>query len=216
MHFLKFRKDARIWQDKSTDDILAEVFAMYPQARGNFRFDLSEPVSSRSYCTQYETDWHFVQRLMEEEGWFSYHEQTPDGTGHVLVITDTTHHLKPVAPQGIYFHGAGTDDEVHKILHWSADRSLAPTQFTVKTDDYKAPGQQKQSSTNVLPEHGNLPSQLEVYEYTGAYTFGKQEQGNKQSRIRVEEWESSMKRFKGTVLTGRKLVYARGSSSTRE
>lgn len=197
MHFLKFRKDARIWQDKRADDILADVFSSHPQAQGNFRFELTEPVSPRSYCTQYETDWHFAQRLMEEEGWFGYYEQKEDGSGHVLVITDTTHQCKPLEPRRISFHGASTDDELQKIVHWSACRYLASSQVTARTDDYKAPHQQKQSNTAVLPEHGSLPSQLEVYEYTGAYTFSKLEQGNKQTRIRVEEWESSMKRFHG-------------------
>jgi type VI secretion system secreted protein VgrG len=197
LHFLKFRKDARVWQDKKADDILDDVFATHPQARGNFRFDLNEPASPRSYCTQYETDWHFVHRLMEEEGWYGHHEQKEDGTGHLFVITDRTDQLKPVIPRQIHFHGAGTEDEVHKIVHWSANRRLAQSQLTTRTDDYKAPNQQKERSTTVHREHGNLPSQLEVYEYTGAYTYPNQEQGDKQSRIRVEEWESSMKRFYG-------------------
>ena len=197
LHFLKFRKDARIWQDKNPDDILADVFSVHPQARGNFRFDLIEPVSPRSYCTQYETDWHFVHRLMEEEGWFSYHEQSPDGKSHRLVITDTTHRLKPVIPRHIDFHRGGTEDEINKIVHWGANRRLSSNQFATRTDDYKSPFYQKESNTTVLAEHGNRPSQLEIYEYTGAYTYARQQQGDKQSRIRVEEWESSMKRFYG-------------------
>lgn len=197
LHFLKFRKDARIWQDHKADDILAEVFQGHPQACGNFRFDLTEPVMPRSYCTQYETDWHFVHRLMEEEGWYSYHEHSADGTSHVLVITDSTYRLKPLEPQQVQFHGAGIDDELHMIAHWSASRTLTPTQLTTKTDDYKVPNGQKQCNTSVLAEYGNLPSQLEVYEYSGAYAYARQEQGDKQSRIRVEEWESSMKRFYG-------------------
>lgn len=44
-------------------------------------------------------------------------------------------------------------------------------------------------------EHGDLPGQLEVYEYTGAYTYSKQEHGDKLTRLKVEQWESSMKRF---------------------
>jgi len=44
LHFLKFRKDARIWQEKRVDDILADVFSEHTQARGNFRFELAEPV----------------------------------------------------------------------------------------------------------------------------------------------------------------------------
>jgi type VI secretion system secreted protein VgrG len=79
LHFLKHRQDARIWQDKSADAILSEVFYHHPQARGRFRFNLERPAVSRSYCTQYETDWNFVMRLMEEEGWYFYHEQEADG-----------------------------------------------------------------------------------------------------------------------------------------
>jgi type VI secretion system secreted protein VgrG len=195
LYFLKFRKDARIWQEKTADDILVDVFNEHPQAQGNFRFELAERASQRSYCTQYETDWHFVQRLMEEEGWYSYHEQKADGSGHVLVITDTTDRLKPIPQEYVQFHGAGTEDELNKILHWSAARSLASTQFTSRTDDYKAPYVPKESNTFVEAEHGALPGQLEIYEYTGAYTYSRREQGDKQSRLRVEQWESSIKRF---------------------
>jgi type VI secretion system secreted protein VgrG len=195
LHFLKFRKDARVWQDKAADEILTDVFNRHPQARGNFRFDVMEAALLRSYCTQYETDWHFVQRLMEEEGWYSYHEQNADGSGHVLVITDTTDQLKPIARERIHFHKAGTGDELQKIVHWSADRSLAASQFTAGTDDYKAPNEIKQSNTIVREEYGDLPGQLEVYEYAGAYSFSKHEQGYKQTRLRVEQWESSMKRY---------------------
>lgn len=37
LHFLRFRNDARIWQDKAADEILTDVFNMHPQARGAFR-----------------------------------------------------------------------------------------------------------------------------------------------------------------------------------
>jgi type VI secretion system secreted protein VgrG len=195
LHFLKFRKDARIWQDKTADAILSDVFNVHPQAQGNFRFEVREPACQRSYCTQYETDWNFVHRLMEEEGWYCYHEQRPDGSGHVLVITDNTDQLKPIAQDSIHFHGAGTEDELHKIVHWGAGRSLGPSKFTARTHDYKSAALSKQGSNTVDAAHGELPSQLEIYEYTGAYTYSKQEQGDKQALLRVEQSESSMKRF---------------------
>jgi type VI secretion system secreted protein VgrG len=197
LHFLKFRKDARIWQDKTADAILSDVFSGHPQAQGNFRFEVKEAALPRSYCTQYESDWHFAQRLMEEEGWFGYHEQKPDGSGHTLVVTDNTDQLKAVPQEQLHFHGAGTGDELNKIVQWSADRSLASSQLTTRTYDYKAPNEARQSNTIVQAEHGDLPAQLEVYEYTGAYTYSKQDQGDKQSRLRVEQWESSMKRYTG-------------------
>ncbi|MEO7580204.1 MAG: phage late control D family protein [Massilia sp.] len=58
-HFLKFRSDSCIWQEKRVDDILIDVFNHHPQARGNYRFDLTQVAVVRSYCTQYETDWNF-------------------------------------------------------------------------------------------------------------------------------------------------------------
>ncbi|MET3115818.1 type VI secretion system secreted protein VgrG [Undibacterium sp. GrIS 1.8] len=197
LRFLKFRQDARLWQDKTVEDILTEVFNGHSQAAGNFRFDLTEPVPPRSYCTQYETDWNFSQRLMEEEGWYSYHEQKEDGSGHTLVITDTVRNITPLATQSIAFHGAGTSDEVDKIIQWSGARSLSSSQLSTKTFDYKSPNDQKDSSVTVLPDHGDLPSQLEVYEYTGAYTYLEQTRGDKQAQVRVEEWESRIKRFVG-------------------
>ena len=195
LHFLKYRKDARIWQDKTADDILRDVFNVHPQAQGNFRFDVREPALRRSYCTQYDTDWHFAQRLMEEEGWYSYHEQQPDGSGHVMVITDSAFELKPIAQEQIHFHSGDAEDELNKITHWSADRGMAASQLTITTDDYKAPSVSKQSNTVVRAEHGDLPAQLEVYEYAGAYSYSRQENGDKQARLKVEQWESSMKRY---------------------
>lgn len=197
LYFLKFRRNARIWQDKSADDILCDVFDSHQEGQGNYRFELQEPAVVRSYCTQYESDWNFVHRLMEEEGWFCYHEQEPDGTRHVLVITDSTFNTKPIAQQTIQFHGAGTEDELNKILHWGASRYAGPSQYSASTDDYKAPRVAKQTNTAVQADHGDLPGQLEIYEYTGAYTYAEAKQGDKQARLRVEQWESSMKRFSG-------------------
>ena len=152
LHFLRFRKDARIWQDKRTEDILADVFNNHPQARGHYRFVLERTYVPRSYCTQYETDWHFAQRLMEEEGWFAHHEQREDGSGHVLVITDNTWNLPGLPRQGIAFHGAGPRDELDKILHWSASRTLSSKTWRGRSDDYKSPRMQKEAEEQVMPE----------------------------------------------------------------
>jgi len=195
LHFLKHRKDARIWQDKSADDILTEIFNHHPQARGQFRFALERDAVSRSYCTQYETDWNFVMRLMEEEGWTCYHEQQADGKDHTLVIVDTVRKLPWLTPKAIEFHHAGSDDDVDKITQWRGERQLISTTLKTVTFDYKAPHYAKDPVKLISPGHGNIPAQLEVFEYTGAYTYGLDEQGNRQARNTVEGWESKAKRF---------------------
>jgi type VI secretion system secreted protein VgrG len=200
MHFLRFRKDARIWQNKSADTILADVFGMHPQARGAFRFVLKNPLPSRSFCMQYEDDWNFVHRLMESEGLFSYFEQADDGKSHTLVITDDLYSV-PALGQAIPFYRAGTNSETDALVQWSGMRTLQSTTLATRTFDYKSPGSPanpKGTNTPTLSTQGNLPQQAEVYEYTGAYTYSKQDRGDALSQIRMEEWESRAKRFYGS------------------
>ncbi|MEO6917547.1 MAG: type VI secretion system Vgr family protein [Collimonas sp.] len=195
LHFLQYRQDARTWQDKTTEDILSDVFDQHAEARGNYRFDLRRPGPSRSYCTQYEDSWNFAARLMEEEGWYSYHEQKPDGSGHTLVITDSVHQLKPLAPEEIRFHRAGGNDEVDKITRWGGQRKLLSRQLSTVTYDYKSPNNNKTTNTYILDGHGAVPNQLEMYEYTGPYTYLERDRGDKLARIKVEAWESQAKRY---------------------
>ncbi|CAG2274292.1 ImpA family type VI secretion-associated protein [Burkholderia sola] len=79
MHILKFRRDQRIWIDKTVEDIVSDVLKQHPEARGRFRFTLSQSLPNRSYTRQSETDWNFVHRLLESEGLFGYWEQADDG-----------------------------------------------------------------------------------------------------------------------------------------
>jgi type VI secretion system secreted protein VgrG len=200
MHFLRFRKDARIWQNKSADTILADVFNLHPQARGAFRFVLKNPLPARSFCMQYEDDWNLVHRLMENEGLFGYFEQADDGKSHTLVITDDLYSV-PVLGQTISFYRAGTNSETDALVQWSGMRTLQSTTLSTRTFDYKSPGSSanpKGTNTPTLTTQGNLPQQAEVYEYTGAYTYGKQDRGDSLSKIRMEEWESRAKRFYGS------------------
>ncbi|MEZ2311768.1 type VI secretion system Vgr family protein [Paraburkholderia sp. RCC_158] len=200
MHFLRFRKDARIWQDKPADEILTDVFNMHPQAQGAFRFALRNPLPQRSFCVQYEDDWNFCHRLMETEGLFGYFEQAADGKSHTLVITDDSGSLPPLSPQTVDFYRSGTNSETDAFVQWSGTRTLQSTTLTTRTFDYKAPSSAanpKGTTVPTLTTQGDLPQQAEVYEYTGAYTYGQQDRGDHLSKVRMEEWESRAKRFHG-------------------
>ncbi|MFL9951787.1 type VI secretion system Vgr family protein [Paraburkholderia nemoris] len=200
MHFLRFRKDARIWQDKTVDEILTDVFNMHPQAKGAFRFAIGNPLPQRSFCVQCEDDWNFCQRLMETEGLFGYFEQAADGKSHTLVITDDIASLQPLSPQTVDFYRSGANSETDAFVQWSGTRTLQSTTLTTRTFDYKAPSSTADPKGTTIPTlttQGDLPQQAEVYEYTGAYTYGKQDRGDHLSKVRMEEWESRAKRFHG-------------------
>jgi type VI secretion system secreted protein VgrG len=200
MHFLKFRRDQRIWQDKAADAIITDVFNAHPQARGLFRFALLNPLPSRSYCRQDDDDWNFVHRLLESEGLYGFWRQAQDGKTHTLVITDYLAWLDQLTPETVSFYRGGTDSVTDALVQWSGTRTLQSTTLTTRTFDYKNPSTSyspKGTSVPTMPNQGALPYQAEVYEYTGAYTYSKQARGDQLSKIRMEEWESRAKRFIG-------------------
>ena len=200
MHFLHFRRDQKYWQDKPADQIISDVFNQHPQAQGMFRFALSKPLPSRSYCRQDETDWNFVHRLLESEGLYGFWQQADDGKSHTLVITDRLETLPALSPEQVKFYRAGTGSETDALVQWSGTRTLQSALLTTRTFDYKNPSTSfnpKATSVPTMANQGSLPSQMEVYEYTGGYTYAEQTRGDDLSRIRMEEWESEAKRFHG-------------------
>ncbi|BCF90791.1 type VI secretion system Vgr family protein [Paraburkholderia largidicola] len=200
MHFLKFRRDQRIWQDVSVEEIVSDVFNAHPQAQGRFQFALSRQLPTRSYCRQDEYDWNFVHRLLESEGLYGFWQQAEDGKSHTLVIADNLSSFKPTSPKTVSFYRAGANSETDALTQWSGTRTLQSALLTTRTFDYKNPAgiyNPKGTSTPTMPSQGALPAQAEVYEYTGAYTYGEQDRGDQLSRIRMEEWESRAKRFHG-------------------
>ncbi|WP_186104310.1 type VI secretion system Vgr family protein [Burkholderia gladioli] len=198
MHFLKFRHDMRYWQDQSVDAIMTDVFNAHPQANGRFQFELSKPLPPRSYCRQSESDWNFVHRLMEEEGLFGFWRQGKDGKSHTLVVTDDVHSLDEISGNPVQFYRSGTGSEADAFTQWAGTRTLQSSVHATRTFDYKAPSSAANPKGTTLPTmagQGALPGQTEVYEYTGAYTYGRQDRGEHLSQIKLEEWESRAKRF---------------------
>ncbi|KVP75369.1 type VI secretion system Vgr family protein [Burkholderia ubonensis] len=197
LHLLKFRKDARIFQDKTVEAILETVFQGHPHAVGAYRFELRTPSPARSFCVQYEDDWNFVHRLLEAEGWFYYFEHAEDGKSHTLVITDDLYSLKPLEPERVEFYRAGITRAPDALVHWSGARTLQSTSYSTRTFDYKNPETRKEKSYPTVENQGDLPQQAEVYEYTGPYTYLDEDRGNQLTKLKLEEWESRAKRFYG-------------------
>ncbi len=201
MHFLKFRRDQRIWQDKAVDQILADIFRAHPRAQSRFNFSLSKPLPPRSYCVQYEDDWNFVHRLMEEEGLFGIWKQADDGKSHSLTIVDHLDACEPFDTRTVRFSRNGTNSEADGLVHWSGLRLLHSATLTTRTFDYKNPSPLANPKATSIPTLSHeLPEELEMYEYTGAYTYLEQDRGDHLTKLRMEEWESRAKRFMGLVL----------------
>jgi type VI secretion system secreted protein VgrG len=194
MGFLPLRRDMRDWQAAPGEQILADVFDEHPQAQGAYRFDLHEPMPHYAYRVQWEDDWNFVHRTLEEAGVFGRFEQAEDGKSHTLVLMDDLYFAPELEQKTVRFHRTGLREEVDGFTQWKEQQQIQSAKLTTRTFDYKRPDLHKEVRSAISTRE-DVPAQGETYDYTGAYTWDVRERGEHQNAVRVESWESKMKRF---------------------
>ncbi|RZO66329.1 MAG: type VI secretion system tip protein VgrG [Sandaracinaceae bacterium] len=112
VHRLAYRHDTRIFQNKSIPEIVESVVASSGQ---EVRLHLGEAYPPVDYLVQYqETDWELIQRLLADEGLFSWFEHSR--TAHVLHIADD-HAVLPTmdAPLRFVHHGEPGPSELSDL-----------------------------------------------------------------------------------------------------
>ncbi|MFX1764694.1 type VI secretion system Vgr family protein [Paraburkholderia sp. A1RI-2L] len=196
LSFLKLASDRRDWQEVSGQQVLSDVFHKHPQARGNYSFDLRTPMRSYSNRVQWETDWNFVHRGMEEAGVFARFDFAKDGKSHKVTLSDDLYFAPPLPQQTMKFSRAGTDEEFDGLTQLSEQQEAQCATLTTATADYKRADLSKQVSASAL-DTDELPGQGEDYLYTGSQSWGERDLGEQQAHIRIEEWASRAKRYFG-------------------
>ncbi len=143
------------------------------RARGN------RVPAERRFCVQYgESDWNFINRLLEEEGFFYHFSHS--GSGHVLEVMDSPS-LTPVisgspelkfAPANVAMGGG------EYLFQFSYGHRVRAGR--VSLDDYN-PEQPALELKTATPEQKREP---EIYRYPGGYMAPKE--GKAISRIQLE------------------------------
>lgn len=165
--FLSLDADNRIFQDKTTPDIIEEVFGDYPEAK--FKLQLRGKYDKRHYCVQYgESDLNFVQRLMEDEGIFYHFAHAEDG--HTLIISDANEALEP-AP-GAEKLPYEPDSRVSFrdgdfITHWVPKAQVRSGKYASTDYDFEKPSFDLAALTTAPV--GHKQDAAEVYHYPGRY-----------------------------------------------
>ena len=193
---LKNRFDTRIFQGNTVEEVVTQVFALCP-AFSRHEFRLTRPQKRYTYVTQYrETDFNFVQRLLEEEGMFYYFEHTAEG--HVMIICDDSSTLSalPEQPQ-IRFHTASVTETSDSITRWSGNRQLQAGKLATQTFDYRQPNNRLPVAMKSLNKQGDVES-FEIYDFPGQYTHGTYDEGETLLRLRAEALELRGKKFEGS------------------
>jgi len=155
---MRNRKNSRIFQKKTIKDIFADLFGQHNVA---FSDKTSKTYPKYEYCVQYqESDFDFIQRLLQSEGIFYFFEHTK--SNHTLVLADDITAYE-MCGEAKVVHSTGHLSESH-VSRWQGGLSLAPGSFKRLGYDFKQPSRYPDAEQ----ANAELPTQSvsEICEYT--------------------------------------------------
>lgn len=188
LYTLTLGKDFRIYQNETVENIIKDVFSRNSIPSDTYEFTLSNPHPERVYCVQFgETDFHFISRLMEEEGIFYYFEHR--ASSHKLVISDsaTVHH--PLA-DGSALEFREESHQSAPVSRFNIARQTVVGGLHIRDFDFKRPVLEL-----VGPANEGEAARCEVYEYPGG--FQEPEYGNHLAQIRLEAYQCRARQANG-------------------
>lgn len=192
--FLTRTADCRIFQSQSAPEIIKSIFKELGFT--DLTDSLTKSYRTRDYCVQYrETDFNFVQRLMEEEGIYYYFTHTEGN--HKLVLADSYsgHQAFPGYAKIEYF--PPTENETRETDHideWRLSRDIQPGKYVVTDYDFTKPRAPLQ--TQYVQKRECVGSDYEVFDYPGCYNVTAD--GDHYVRSRLESLQSQFERMNGS------------------
>ncbi len=191
--FLTRTANCRIFQGKSVPEIVKQVF----RDRGytNVKDSLTKSYRTREYCVQYrETDFNFVQRLMEEEGIYYYFTHT-DST-HTLVLADSYSGHSQYSGYGSIEYFPPSDNAIREKDHihdWQRMRNVQPGKYVVMDYDFEKP--RATLKTQYVQKRDFPKSDAEVFDYPGGFIVSSD--GDHYARARLESLQAQYERMNG-------------------
>ncbi|MFM7201048.1 MAG: type VI secretion system tip protein TssI/VgrG [Myxococcota bacterium] len=192
---LEYSANCRIFQDKTTQDIIKEVLQTAGYAPDQYmKFMLNRSYSPRNYCVQYrESDWDFINRLMEEDGMFYWFDHT--GSLDVMVVGDGDHAYGPISGEGstINFRDGAVSHLLYEecFNRFRASAAMAPTKFSSRDFRFAQPSVDMEASA----EGDSTAGGGEIYEYPGEYVDPSL--GKSISKLRIEAEQADRARYIG-------------------
>jgi type VI secretion system secreted protein VgrG len=148
--FLSQTQDCRIFENKTTRDILQTIFSEHG-LKVSFRV-ASGP--KRPFTVQYnETDLVFATRLMQEDGWFYWFEHTTDS--HTLVVADTTASFAKL-PGGTLRPGPGEQIDILSTWHPGSAVTYGRVMMADYDPEQPSPTPKGETATTLATGGGNM------------------------------------------------------------
>lgn len=183
---LDLRKECRIFQNMTTQDIISKVFK--DAGFNDFQFDLQGSTQTREYCVQYrETHRQFVDRLMEEEGIFYWFKHI-DGK-HTMIIGNANSKFTE-CPKATLHYDTTKSHKFSEDIHQMDMEKFARTKIETRRDYFfENPSLDLTSSQT----SGETKGSEEIYDYPGLYTA--KGQGDHFAGLLVDHQDSHVTRI---------------------
>lgn len=170
------KTNRRVFQRKTVVDVLKEVLTGI-----DLKWSVQGELDVHNLIVQYdETDFAFVNRLMEEEGLYYFFEH--DDGRHKMVIANQGISHPPIkdASEITYDPGRSTSDEANRVFLWEKAQEIRPTKYTVRDHSFELTGRdleavkeiQDSAAVGTVTHKLKVASigDLELYDYPGAYS----------------------------------------------
>jgi len=193
--FLKLHQDCRIFQNKTTQEIVEIIFGDLQYT--DYSFDLQGSGTPREYCVQYrETTFDFISRLLEEEGYWYYFKHE-DGK-HIMQISNANSKFPVCTKKTIHYDTTKNTEWEDEILA-SQYSKIARTSVETRRDyNFENPSLDLTSSLT----SGNTGGSEELYDYPGMYL--QKSQGDSIVDLLIDHHDSHV--TMATIKTGTRAL----------
>jgi type VI secretion system secreted protein VgrG len=180
--FLDKRTNCRAFQNQTIQKIIESIFNEL--GFNDFNFSLIDTHQPVEYCVQYlESDFHFISRLLEQEGLFYFFEHQADK--HILHIADNTAAFI-FMDEKVIEHSSGSRAK-HYLDAWQHRFQYCSGAFAQTDYNFENANLSLLTETPTSIKLNNN-SALERFEFPGNYN--ESQRGQNLTRIRMQQEEA--------------------------
>ncbi len=206
--------NACVRQDMSVSDVLLDVLDRHTQnndiVKRSFQVELrlTGTLPILSYATQYESDLHYIERLMAQYGLIYFFEFRNDNGHpvHLMVITDDHYTIKPGLQPKIRFAGAHAgalaDDAQDTLTQWSGMQRIQTGMVSLTSFEYKNVSVDRASARSRVNQGkaGNqLSSTLHDFDPQTHYYARGGDNLDRHAQIRQEAYDFQAQQYTGVT-----------------
>jgi type VI secretion system secreted protein VgrG len=190
--FLRYRRDNYLFHGSTVLEQTEAIFGDYECRDWDVR-GLDGDVTMTDACQFDESDYNYLHRRWEAQGWHYWYEHSE--SGHQLILSADSTQAEAIDGQPQIEWQGKSGVTANGLWSFSPIRTVASTNYAAAAFDFKRP-KPVVENTPTLNNQGAIP-ELEIYEYAGAYGFAPGA-GKGFAQLRMEEIEAAAKHFQGS------------------